>query len=81
MASPGNSRMKVGVVLPMAEDDETGQTPPYTEIRARALQAEAAGFDAIWLFDHLLFRFPDKPTVGIWEAWTLLCALAEGPSA
>ena len=69
--------MKLGYVLPIAEDDATKTTPRYAEIRDLALGAEAAGFDSIWVFDHLLFRFPDHPTVGIWECWTLLTALAE----
>jgi probable F420-dependent oxidoreductase len=49
-------------------------------VRAFARQAEAAGFDSIWLFDHLLYRFPPKPTRGTWEAWTTLPALAEATS-
>jgi probable F420-dependent oxidoreductase len=69
--------MRVGVVMPIGEDDATRQTPSYAEIRAIARQAESAGFDSIWVYDHLLFRFPEQPTAGIWEAWTLLAALAE----
>jgi alkanesulfonate monooxygenase SsuD/methylene tetrahydromethanopterin reductase-like flavin-dependent oxidoreductase (luciferase family) len=69
--------MKIGVVLPITEDEPSGQPPGYAEIRALALQAEAAGFDSLWIIDHLLFRFPDKPTPGVWEGWTLLAALAE----
>lgn len=69
--------MKIGVVLPFAEDPEAGGMPSYTTIRERALQAEEAGLDSVWLYDHLLFRFPDQPTVGIWEIWTVLSALAE----
>ena len=71
--------MKIGVVLPIAENDE-GQIARYAEVRALALQAEEAGFDSVWVFDHLLFRFPDAPTRGIWEAWTILAALAEATS-
>ncbi len=70
-------RMKIGVVMPIAEDAESRQTRGYVEIRELALQAEAGGFDSVWLFDHLLFRSPDQPTRGIWECWTLLPALAE----
>ena len=69
--------MKIGVVLPFAEDSDAGGMPSYVTIRERALHAEAAGFDSIWLYDHLLFRFPDQSTVGIWEIWTVLSALAE----
>jgi alkanesulfonate monooxygenase SsuD/methylene tetrahydromethanopterin reductase-like flavin-dependent oxidoreductase (luciferase family) len=75
--SATSERMKVGVIMPIAEDDATHATPSYADIRAIALQAEAAGFDSIWIFDHMLFRFPEQPTGGIWEAWTLLVALAE----
>ena len=69
--------MKIGVAVPISEFGETGSTPSYAAIREFALRAEATGFDSIWLYDHLLFRRPDKPTLGIWEIWTLLSALAE----
>ena len=68
--------MKIGVALPMAES-ASGETPRYAAVRAFALQAEASGFDSLWVFDHLLYRFPDQPTMGIWEAWTILTAIAE----
>jgi probable F420-dependent oxidoreductase len=42
-----------------------------------ALRLEAAGLDSIWLYDHLLYRWPGRPTDGIWECWTLLSAFAE----
>jgi probable F420-dependent oxidoreductase len=68
--------MKVGVVVPLggAEDHEMSR---YADTRAFARQAEDAGFDSIWFFDHLLFRFPGQETDGIWEAWTFLSAIAE----
>jgi alkanesulfonate monooxygenase SsuD/methylene tetrahydromethanopterin reductase-like flavin-dependent oxidoreductase (luciferase family) len=40
-----------------------------------ARAAEAAGFDSIWLGDHLLYRGDDGPERGPWEAWTMLAAL------
>ena len=69
--------MKIGMVLPIAESGEAGQTPRYAEIRDLAMAAEAAGFDSVWVYDHLLFRMGENPTAGIWECWTLLAALAE----
>jgi probable F420-dependent oxidoreductase len=69
--------MKVGVALPITENAESGETPGYAQVRALARRADAAGLDSIWLFDHLLFRRGDNPTAGIWEAWTMLSALAE----
>ena len=68
--------MKIGVVLPIAEG-KSGETPRYRVIRDLARQAEGSGFDAIWIYDHLLYRRPDAPTSGIWESWTLMSALAE----
>lgn len=38
---------------------------------------EAAGLDSIWVYDHLLYRWPGRPTDGIWECWTVLSALAQ----
>src|SRR5689334_2065837 len=72
--------MKIGVVVPIEADPESPPFVRYAETRAFALQAEAAGFDSIWVYDHLLFRFPGKPTAGVWEAWTTLAALAEATS-
>jgi probable F420-dependent oxidoreductase len=68
--------VKIGLMLPIAETDE-GEMPRYREIRRAALEAERDGFDSVWLADHLLFQWADQPTRGIWEAWTLLSALAE----
>ena len=72
-----SDQMKVGLVVIMADLPPSGTAPRYREVREVALEAEAAGFDSIWLADHLLYRFPNQPTGGIWECWTMLSALAE----
>src|SRR5258705_4009342 len=61
----------------LANDRENNRKRPYEAIRAIAQDAEANGFDSIWLADHLLYRKPEEPTRGIWECWTMLSALAE----
>ena len=71
--------MKVGIVLPIAEDDGAGRVPSYREIRDVALTAEEQGFDSVWVYDHLLFRLDGEET-GIHECWTILSALAEATS-
>jgi alkanesulfonate monooxygenase SsuD/methylene tetrahydromethanopterin reductase-like flavin-dependent oxidoreductase (luciferase family) len=78
MAHPAvpSTPMKVGVVLPIAQDDGDGRVPSYGEIRTMALVAEEEGFDSIWVYDHLLYRFDGEET-GIHECWTILSALAE----
>lgn len=67
--------MDIGLILPLAED-ETGTAPLWEEIKSAAVQAEALGFDSVWVYDHLLHRFEGHTTVGFWEAWTMLTALA-----
>ncbi len=61
----------------LANDREDFSKRPYDTIRSTAQQAEADGFDSIWLPDHLLYRPEGQPTRGIWESWTMLAALAE----
>ena len=68
--------MRIGIVLPIAEEDGESDIPSYALIREMAVGAEAAGFDSIWVYDHLLFRF-DGRTTGIHECWTILSAIAE----
>jgi probable F420-dependent oxidoreductase len=68
--------MKVGLVLIIAERKELQRAYSYQETREIARQAEEAGFDSLWLYDHMLYR-GDHPTIGIWECWTFLSALAE----
>lgn len=69
--------MKIGLLIFLADDRQTYTKRPYAEIRAAAQQAEADGFDSIWVPDHLFYRRPDEPTLGIWECLTMLSALAE----
>ena len=69
--------VKIGLMVYLANDREHNRTRPYETIRAIAQQAEADGFDSLWLADHLFYRQPGEPTRGIWECWTILSALAE----
>lgn len=69
--------MKLGFKLWLDESTGRGQCLSYEELRDVALAAEEAGFDSLWVMDHLLFRMEDGTTPGIWEAWTILSALAE----
>jgi probable F420-dependent oxidoreductase len=60
--------MRVGIQLPEVEREVR-----WPEFVGLARAAEVAGFDSIWLGDHLLYRAPERAP---WEAWTLLAALA-----
>ena len=68
------------MVMPIAEDELAGHTASYPELRDVGQAAESAGLDSIWVYDHLLFRFPPAPVSGIHEAWSVLAALAADTS-
>jgi alkanesulfonate monooxygenase SsuD/methylene tetrahydromethanopterin reductase-like flavin-dependent oxidoreductase (luciferase family) len=47
---------------------------PFATILERTLAAEAAGYDSVWLMDHLVA--PAAPEHDTFEGWTLAAALA-----
>jgi len=69
--------VKIGLMIFLANELDGNSKRSYHAIRAIVQQAEADGFDSVWLPDHLLYRKPDGPTRGVWECWTILAALAE----
>lgn len=69
--------MDIGMVLQL--DSGGGRVPTYQEVRALAQHAEREGLDALWLYDHLLFRGDGAPN-GQWECMTMLGAIAEATS-
>lgn len=69
--------MRIGVTVPLAYGDLVdGRAPTFAETLEFSRTAEALELDSIWVFDHLLFRFPPEPDDGLHEAWTTLTALA-----
>ena len=73
------SRLRLGLNLPYEEGQMDGATPRWADVRAMATTAEAVGFDAVWISDHVGFGDPAGRAgawSGAWESWTLLSALA-----
>jgi probable F420-dependent oxidoreductase len=68
--------MELGLNLPYVDGSMDGRTPRWTDILAMAQTAEAIGFDALWVSDHVGFGDPEGKWHGAWESWTLLAALA-----
>ena len=62
---------KVGVQLPEVE-----RFVPWPEYIDLARRAESAGYDSIWVGDHLVYDLPDGSTRGPYEAWATLAAIA-----
>jgi len=68
--------LKVGVQLPEIE-----RVVRWPEIVAMARRIEDLGYDAIWLGDHLLYRWPGVAEArGPWEAWTMLAGISAATS-
>jgi len=65
--TPTDARLKFGALLWTQRTDWSG-------VRAAALAAERAGFDSIWLSDHLLCPIGDAGG-SMFEAWTAIAAI------
>jgi probable F420-dependent oxidoreductase len=74
-AATGGRPLNVGIQLPEVEREV--RWPELLDL-SRAIEDE--GFDSIWVGEHLLYRWPDRPARGPWEAWTLMAAIAAATS-
>jgi alkanesulfonate monooxygenase SsuD/methylene tetrahydromethanopterin reductase-like flavin-dependent oxidoreductase (luciferase family) len=63
--------LKVGVQLPEVE-----RVVRREELAAMARAAEEAGFDSLWVGDHLLYRGGGRAEVGPWDCFSTLAWLA-----
>ena len=63
--------LKVGVQLPEVERETR-----WPELLDMTRAIEDLGYDSVWLGEHLLYRWPDRPARGPWEAWSMLSAIA-----
>ena len=68
--------MKVGVQLPEVEREVR-----WPELKEMILLIEDAGFDSIWVGDHLLYKPGDAGPTGPWEAWSQLAAIRLCPTS
>ncbi len=88
MTMADTRRMTIGLMLPIGVGAlGDGRPVRWAEIREMARGAEAVGFESLVVPDHLLFRrsppgnnppldMPEGRSRGIWEAWTILSAVA-----
>lgn len=72
--------LDVGLLLPEFSGALEGRTPRWADLRAMAKTAEQVGFDSIWTFDELLWRFEGSDPIAFWENWSVLAAVAEATS-
>jgi alkanesulfonate monooxygenase SsuD/methylene tetrahydromethanopterin reductase-like flavin-dependent oxidoreductase (luciferase family) len=71
----GTRPLKVGIQLPEVEREVR-----WPELLDMTRAVEDLGFDSVWVGEHLLYRWEDRPPRGPWEAWTLLAAIAASTS-
>jgi F420-dependent oxidoreductase-like protein len=71
--------MKIGVFLPQGWRMDLADIPDpvekYETISRCALEAERAGFDGVWLYDHF-HTVPSPQLESVFECWTSMAALA-----
>jgi alkanesulfonate monooxygenase SsuD/methylene tetrahydromethanopterin reductase-like flavin-dependent oxidoreductase (luciferase family) len=67
----GERPLKVGVQLPEVEREVR-----WTELLDMTRAIEDLGYDSVWVGEHLLYRWADRPARGPWEAWSILTAIA-----
>jgi len=81
-------RLQLGLLMRTGELRSPGgdRRIGWAELREIAQLAEAVGVDSLFLADHFLFRnsggvvMPEGESRGVWEAMTILSALAEATS-
>ena len=62
-------------MVPISDGATFGTQPRYADVVDMSRQAADSGFEALWFAAH--FSFPsDEGLRGIWEAWTLMAAVA-----
>lgn len=64
-------------MIPIGEQSHFGPTPSFEDMVEMSETARDAGFEAIWFADHFLFEDADDGTTrGVWEAFTMMAAVA-----
>jgi probable F420-dependent oxidoreductase len=67
----GERPLRIGIQLPEVERETR-----WPELLDMTRAIEDLGYDSVWLGEHLLYRWPDRPSRGPWEAWSMLAAIA-----
>lgn len=68
-------QMSFGFMLPVREGTMGGETPRFSDHVSMSQLARDVGFEVLWIADHLTHPH-EGGTIGSWEAWTLMSALA-----
>jgi len=72
----GKRAIDVGLIITTVEDRERDWILSWHDIKELVIAGEDAGFDSVWIPDHLIHEPVGVEPYGIWEAWSLISALA-----
>ena len=75
-----NRSCKIGIFLPLIENQGIHGVASWRDILAVTQRAEELGYDSVWVPDHVIFRHPNQPETGVWEAMSMLAAIAASTS-
>jgi alkanesulfonate monooxygenase SsuD/methylene tetrahydromethanopterin reductase-like flavin-dependent oxidoreductase (luciferase family) len=71
------SALDIGLALQTFQTPMTGETPAWEHIRRTAIEAEAMGFNTVWVPDELLWDFEEWGGAhGFWECVAMTGAVA-----
>lgn len=68
-------KLQIGVSMPTWHYED-GRPARWEEMQEVARLVEDAGFDSLWVPDHLIREVTGGLTIGFWECWTVLAAVA-----
>lgn len=68
--------MGIGLMMPISEEAAFGGTPHFSDIVEMAEIARDIGVDTLWFADHFTFGTPEEGQRGVWEAFTVVAAVA-----
>jgi alkanesulfonate monooxygenase SsuD/methylene tetrahydromethanopterin reductase-like flavin-dependent oxidoreductase (luciferase family) len=72
----GKRAIDVGLIITTVEDRDRDWILSWNDIKELVVTGEQAGFDSVWIPDHLIHEPEGVEPYGIWEAWSLISALA-----
>lgn len=67
--------LNVGCFIPIVQSEMDGGSATARQVIEMAQAAEGAGFDSVWIPDHLTIFDPGQEPKGAWEMGTMLGAL------
>jgi alkanesulfonate monooxygenase SsuD/methylene tetrahydromethanopterin reductase-like flavin-dependent oxidoreductase (luciferase family) len=70
-------KLGVGIMVPITESGHFGAgTPRFSDVVEICQTAADCGYDSVWFADHFSFTDEEGEVRGVWEAFTMMAAVA-----